>query len=614
MGPPSQSIIALVAMQSPAFSTPISLSPNCVPCTHVSSALPCATSSRRRATAGRPRTSYPLLAMAESQTSPSAPSTKSAQSAESSPSDLVPIRRALISVSDKTSLPGLANVLAENNVELVSTGGTYQALTEIGLAVRQVSELTGFPEMMNGRVKTLHPVIHGGLLAIRDDETHLADMDENNIEPIDLLVVNLYPFEQTVAAGKSFEECIENIDVGGPTMIRAAAKNFQYVTVVTSVSQYSSLIGELEEHKGSTTTELRRRFAAAAFSQLSAYDAAVANKFSAELGEKFPSKVLISASLKQRLRYGENPHQEAAFYSFSNVTPSLASAEQVQGKELSYNNISDTDAAFEIVSEFSPDDGPVCAIIKHANPCGVATGVTAQDAYLRALSCDPTSAFGGIIALNVSVDKHVAEEISKLFTEVVIAPDATAEALAVLSTRKNLRVLLTGRLPDGQSRERKIFKSVSGGVLVQTLDNGVRSQENVRVVTKREPNEEEMKNLLFAWKVCKHVKSNAIVYVKEMATVGTGAGQMSRVDASRIAAWKAEEASNNAQEDESRTIGSVVASDAFFPFADGLVTAADAGATAVIQPGGSKRDDEVIAAADERNIAMVFTGMRHFRH
>lgn len=525
---------------------------------------------------------------------------------------LVPIRRALISVSDKNCLLGLARVLAERGIEILSTGGTFRALDEAGVPVSDVSEYTGFPELMGGRLKTLHPKIHGGLLAVRDDQGHAASMSEHKILPIDLVVVNLYPFEETVAAGKPFEECVENIDVGGPTMIRGASKNFRYVTVVTDVRQYTDVIAELDEHDGSTTYDLRCRLAASAFSRLAAYDAAVASRFSSELGETFPERFMLSANLKQSLRYGENPHQLAAFYSYHRSGPGLASAEQVQGKELSFNNISDTDAAFELVSEFVGGD-PVCAIIKHANPCGAAAGVTAQDAYLRALACDPTSAFGGIVALNVTVDLHVAEEISKVFTEVVIAPDATAEALELLSSKKNLRVLLTGSMPDPKGRG-LTFKSVSGGMLLQTRDNGTRAEEDVTVVSKKVPTDEEMKNLLFAWKVCKHVKSNAIVYVKNMATVGTGAGQMSRVDASRIAAWKANEASANAEEEQSRTIGSVVASDAFFPFADGLLAAADAGATAVIQPGGSKRDAEVIAAADERGIAVVLTGMRHFKH
>ncbi|KAI0558146.1 Bifunctional purine biosynthesis protein ATIC [Gracilaria domingensis] len=525
---------------------------------------------------------------------------------------LVPVKRALISVSNKTSLTALAQVLVEAGVQILSTGGTFRALQEAEIPVTGVSEYTGFPEVMGGRVKTLHPKIHGGLLAVRDDEQHLAAMEEHEIDPIDLVVVNLYPFEQTVAQGKPFGDCVENIDIGGPSMIRAAAKNFKYVTVVTDVTQYTDIIAELEEHSGKTSYELRRRLAAAAFAKMAAYDSAVAAKFVSEIGISFPEKVLISASRKQVLRYGENPHQKAAFYVMNPSSPGVATAEQVQGKELSYNNLSDTDAAFELVSEFVGGD-PVCAIIKHANPCGVASGVTAQDAYLRALACDPVSAFGGIVALNVTVDLRVAEEIAKMFIELVIAPDATAEALALLASKKNLRVLLTGSMPDPKS-EGLTVKSVSGGVLLQTRDNGSKMADDLTVASKREPTEDEMKNLLFAWKVCKHVKSNAIVYVKDMATVGTGAGQMSRVDASRIAAWKAEEASSNAQEEQSRTVGSVVASDAFFPFADGLVAAAEAGATAVIQPGGSKRDPEVIAAADERGIALVMTGMRHFRH
>lgn len=525
---------------------------------------------------------------------------------------LVPIRRALVSVSDKNCLVGLARVLAERGIDILSTGGTHRVLEEAGVSVKDVSEYTGFPELMNGRLKTLHPKIHGGLLGVRDNDAHTKSMAEHGILPIDLVVVNLYPFEETVAIGKEFEECIENIDVGGPTMIRGASKNFKYVTVVTDVSQYSDLIEELEEYDGATTYALRKRLAASSFSTLAAYDAAIANHFTEEMGESFAERILLTATLKQNLRYGENPHQLAAFYSYRSATPGVASAEQVQGKELSFNNISDTDAAFELVSEFG-SSVPVCAIIKHANPCGVATGVTAQDAYLRAFACDPVSAFGGIVALNVTVDLHIAEEISKVFTEVVIAPDATSEALELLSAKKNLRVLLTGSVPD-PTDSGVTFKSVSGGMLLQTRDNGSRTENEVSVPSERTPTEEEMKNLMFAWKVCKHVKSNAIVYVKNMATVGIGAGQMSRVDASRIAATKAGEASTNAEEEEARTVGSVVASDAFFPFADGLIAAAEAGATAVIQPGGSKRDAEVIGAADERNLAVVLTGMRHFKH
>lgn len=528
--------------------------------------------------------------------------------------DKVKIKRALVSVSDKTSLEGLGKFLMEQGVEIVSTGGTYKKLVEAGIEVTEVSSYTGFPEMMNGRVKTLHPKIHGGLLGVRDNEEHVRSMEEGGVLPIDLLVVNLYPFEETVAAGKSFDECVDQIDVGGPSMIRGAAKNFKFVTVVTDVKQYAELLSEMSENEGSTSLAMRQKLAAHAFAKLASYDSAVAARFSKQDNVVYPERLTLSGTLKQMLRYGENPHQTAAFFSLSKTgddRPGIATAEQVQGKELSFNNISDTDAAYELVSEFV--DEPVCAIIKHANPCGVAVGVTPQDAYLRALSCDPVSAFGGIVALNRTVDKHVAEEITKLFTEVVIAPDASSEALDLLSRKKNLRVLLTGKMPDPEAHG-SVIKTVSGGLLVQSRDSKSISEEHLKVVTKRQPTPEELKDLLFAWKVCKHVKSNAIVYVRQCATVGTGAGQMSRVDASRIAAWKAKEASNSAQEDESRCVGSVVASDAFFPFADGLISAADAGATAAIQPGGSKRDNEVIEAADERDMAMIMTAIRHFKH
>lgn len=551
-----------------------------------------------------------------------APAAAEAPAADAAPptadAGLVRIRRALISVSDKTSLVGLGQALEERGVEILSTGGTFRALSDAGVAVREVAEYTQFPEIMGGRVKTLHPRIHGGLLATRDDESHMAAMEEHDIQPIDLLVVNLYPFERTVASGATFDECVEKIDIGGPSMVRAASKNFRFVAALTDETQYYDLISELEENNGCVTLALRKRLAAAAFSRLAAYDAAVANRFSSNIGDPLPSSLLLPATMKQTLRYGENPHQLAAFYrvnkgnSLISLQPGVATAEQVQGKALSYNNIADTDAAFELVSEFPPDQ-PVCAIIKHSNPCGAAIGVTAQDAYLRALASDPVSAFGGIVALNVAIDKHVAEEITKLFTEVVIAPDASTEALTVLSKKKNLRVLLTGNLPPPADNA-LVFKTVRSGVLVQTRDNGSKTADDVTVASKRAPTESEMEDLIFAWRVCKHVKSNAILYAKNGATVGTGAGQMSRVDASRIAAWKAKEASAKAEEEESRTKGCVVASDAFFPFADGLIAAAEAGATAVIQPGGSKRDAEVLAAADERNIAVVFTGMRHFKH
>lgn len=556
-------------------------------------------------------------------TTPSASASAPASASSPPPADRAPIRRALISVSDKACLTGLVSVLAERGVEILSTGGTATALRDAGIAVVDVADYTDFPEMMGGRVKTLHPLIHGGILNVRGDDGHAESMAANGILPIDLVIVNLYPFEATVARGAGFDECVENIDVGGPSMVRAACKNFKFVATVTDPSQYTDLLSEFSDGDASglptTGLGLRKKLAAAAFSRLAAYDAAVAARFAAEFDTVFPERILFPASLKQTLRYGENPHQSAGFYALSmartgpDVRPGVATAEQVQGKELSYNNISDTDAAFELVSEFPAEDGPVCAIIKHANPCGVAAGVSAQDAYLRALSCDPTSAFGGIVALNVPIDEHVAEEITQIFTEVVIAPDVTEAALEILAKKKFLRVLLTGKMAD-PAQQGMTFKSVAGGMLVQNRDAGARTEDDVRVVTKRAPTDGEMKDLLFSWKVCKHVKSNAIVYVKDRAAIGVGAGQMSRVDSARIAALKASEAATAAEEDKSRAYDSVCASDAFFPFADGLIAAADAGATAVIQPGGSKRDDEVIAAADERGIAMVMTGMRHFKH
>jgi phosphoribosylaminoimidazolecarboxamide formyltransferase/IMP cyclohydrolase len=522
------------------------------------------------------------------------------------------IRRALVSVSDKASLREFAQFLVGHNVEIISTGGTAEKLRGYDVPVIDVSEYTGFPEILDGRVKTLVPKIHGGILGVRGNASHEEAMKLHSIEYIDLVVVNLYPFEETVRNDGSYEACIENIDIGGPTLIRAAAKNHASVTVVTDVHQYSDVMADMNDHDGCTTLSLRKRLAAVAFSLCASYDSSIAAWFMEGLGKPFPDRVTISGRLKQRLRYGENPHQPAAFYMDmrGTICPGAATAEQVQGKELSYNNILDTDAAFRLVSEFTE---PACAIIKHSNPCGCATGVSTEDAYLRALACDPISAFGGIVALNRKIDKAVAEQITKAFTEVVIAPDASAEALEVLSEKKATRVLLTGAMPDPRAQLQS-FRSVMGGFLVQALDTKMVTTEELKIVTKRTPTENEMRDLLFAWKVCKHVKSNAIVYARDGATVGIGAGQMSRVDASRIAAWKAQEASRQAEEDTSRTAGSVVASDAFFPFVDGLVAAADAGATAVIQPGGSKRDAEVIAAADERGIAMVFTGIRHFLH
>ena len=527
--------------------------------------------------------------------------------------DLAPIRRALLSVSDKTGLVDLAQGLAARGVELVSTGGTAKAIREAGLEVRDVSELTGFPEMMDGRVKTLHPVVHGGLLALRDDAGHVAAMEAHGIGGIDLLVVNLYPFEATVAAGAGYDDCIENIDIGGPAMIRAAAKNHAFVSVVVDVEDYAPLLAEIDAQDGQTSLAFRRQLAQRAYARTGAYDAAVSTWMAGAIGEHTPRRRAFAGTLAQSLRYGENPHQAAAFYTDGSDRPGVARAKQWQGKELSYNNINDTDAAFELVSEFLPMDGPACAIIKHANPCGVARGESLVQAYGRAFDCDRTSAFGGIVALNQRLDRATAEEIVKIFTEVVIAPGADPDAVEVFASKKNLRLLTTEGLANPAEPVLSV-RQVSGGFLVQNKDNGHISPTDFRVVTKRTPTEHEVNDLRFAWQVAKHVKSNAIVYVKDGATVGVGAGQMSRVDSSTIAALKAQRMAQELGLSQSLAVGSVVASDAFFPFPDGLLAAAGAGATAVIQPGGSMRDDEVIAAADEAGLAMVFTGMRHFRH
>ncbi|WP_104019863.1 bifunctional phosphoribosylaminoimidazolecarboxamide formyltransferase/IMP cyclohydrolase [Roseovarius nitratireducens] len=527
--------------------------------------------------------------------------------------DLAPVTRALLSVSDKTGLVDLGRALAERGVELVSTGGTARALREAGLAVRDVAEVTGFPEMMDGRVKTLHPMVHGGLLALRDNPGHVAAMEAHGIVPIDLLVVNLYPFEETVAKGADYDTCVENIDIGGPAMIRAAAKNHAHVTVVVDVEDYDKVLGDMDQHGGATCPKFRRKLAQRAYARTAAYDAAVSTWMAEAIDEPAPRRRAFAGTLAQVLRYGENPHQSAAFYTDGSDRPGVATARQVQGKELSYNNINDTDAAFELVSEFAPEDGPACAIIKHANPCGVARGATLLDAYKSAFDCDRTSAFGGIIALNHSLDAATAEEIAGIFTEVVIAPGADEAAMSIFAKKKNLRLLLTGGLADPAAPGRMI-RQVSGGYLVQDKDAGRLSADDLRVVTKRVPTDREMSDMLFAWTVAKHVKSNAIVYVKDGATVGVGAGQMSRVDSCRIAARKARDMAETLGLPVPLTEGSVVASDAFFPFADGLMTAADAGATAVIHPGGSMRDDEVIAAADKAGLAMVLTGQRHFRH
>ncbi len=526
--------------------------------------------------------------------------------------DLSPVKRALLSVSDKTGLVELGQALARHGVELLSTGGTAKALRDAGLQVRDVAEVTGYPEMMDGRVKTLHPAVHGGLLALRDNDDHLAALATHGIGAIDLVVVNLYPFEETVAKGAAYAEVIENIDIGGPAMIRSAAKNHGFVNVVVDTEDYAAVIAELDTNKGQTTYALRERLAQTAYARTAAYDTAVSTWMAAQVGE-IPRRRNFAGILKQTMRYGENPHQQAAFYTDGTACPGVATATQHQGKELSYNNINDTDAAFELVSEFAPDNGPACAIIKHANPCGVATGATMVEAYSRAFDCDRTSAFGGIIALNQALDGETAEAISGIFTEVVIAPGADADAMSIFGKKKNLRLLTTEGLAD-PTLGKLAVRQVSGGYLVQDKDIGRISRDDLKVVSKRAPSEQELSDLLFAWTVAKHVKSNAIIYVKDGATVGVGAGQMSRVDSTRIAARKAQDMAEAMGLPAPLTMGSVVASDAFFPFADGLITAAEAGATALIQPGGSMRDDEVIAAADAAGLAMVFTNMRHFRH
>ena len=522
--------------------------------------------------------------------------------------DIVPIRRALLSVSDKTGLVPLGLALAARGVEILSTGGSAAMLAAGGVSVIEVSTHTGFPEILDGRVKTLVPQIHGGILGRRDLPEHVAQLQAYGIAPIDLVVVNLYPFETVAASGASETDCVETIDIGGPALIRAAAKNHKFVCVVTEPAQYAALLDELAARDG-TTFALRRRLAAAAYARTAAYDAAIAAWFAKREGEDFPARLTLTGRRNQTLRYGENPHQRAGFYVNGNRF-GVATATQVQGKALSYNNLNDTDAAFECVAEF---DAPTVAIIKHANPCGIASAPSLTQAWEAALRCDPTSAFGGIVAVNRTLDATAAERIAAIFTEVIIAPDAEDEARAILSRRKNLRLLLTGGVPDPTSQG-LVFRSLAGGFLAQTRDAGRVEADQLRVTTKRAPTETELADLVFAFRVCKHVKSNAIVYARDRATVGIGAGQMSRVDAAQIAAWKSAEAARIAGLPDTLTLGSVVASDAFFPFADGLQAAIEAGATAVIQPGGSIRDDEVIAAADAAGIAMVFTGKRHFRH
>lgn len=524
----------------------------------------------------------------------------------------VRIRRALISVSDKTGVAQQAKQLASHGIELISTGGTSKLLKEAGLQVKDVSDLTGFPEMMDGRVKTLHPSVHGGLLYLRENDSHIADAETHGIAPIDLIYVNLYPFEATVASGADFVTCIENIDIGGPAMLRAAAKNGASVACCTDWDDMELVLADLDQADGRVSAALCRRLAAKTYARTAAYDAAISTWYARQIGDSAPQWAALGGKLSEKLRYGENPHQSAAFYVTGEARPGVATAQQIQGKALSYNNINDTDAAYELIGELG-DETPAVAIIKHANPCGVALGGSVIEAYRDALACDSTSAFGGIVALNRPLDGETAAEITRIFTEVVIAPGADDEARAIFAKKKNLRLLLTEGLPD-PAAPGTFIKTVSGGFLMQDRDYGRITRSDLKIVTKIAPDKAQLDDLLFAWRVAKHVKSNTIVYAKDRATVGIGAGQMSRIDSARIAARKAEDAARKEGWENPGTQGCVAASDAFFPFPDGMLAAAAAGASAIIQPGGSIRDDEVIAAADEAGLAMVLTGMRHFRH
>ena len=520
------------------------------------------------------------------------------------------IRRALISVSDKSGIAAFAGSLAARGIALVSTGGSARTLAAAGLPVTEVAAVTGMAEFLDGRVKTLHPAIHGGLLARRDRPDHRAALAERGIEAIDLLICNLYPFADTVAAGAGREDCLENIDIGGPALLRAAAKNHDWVTVVTDPLDYPQVLAEIEAGDGAVGPALRRRLAGKAYAATASYDAAIAEWMAREAGEDFPETLVIAGRLGHRLRYGENPHQMGAFYRTTGRRPGVASARQLQGRELSYNNYADADAAFELVAEFVP---PAVAIVKHANPCGVAIAGSLRAAWDKALACDPQSAYGGVVALNRPLDMATAEAIGRIFVEIVIAPEAEPEAAASLARRTALRLLVTGAMPDPAAPGLD-FRSVAGGVLVQQRDALSLAADALRTVTRRAASAGEIDDLRFAETVAKHVKSNAIVFARGGATVGIGAGQMSRVDSVRIAAAKAAEAGRAAGLPHSPARGSVLASDAFFPFADGIEAAIAAGITAAIQPGGSVRDAEVIAAADAAGIAMLFSGIRHFRH
>jgi len=519
-------------------------------------------------------------------------------------------RRALISVSDKAGLVPFARALIEHGFALISTGGTAKALADAGLDATEVAAVTQFPEMLDGRVKTLHPAIHGGLLARRDRDDHLAALAEHGIGAIDLLVCNLYPFAETVASGASRADCVENIDIGGVALIRAAAKNHEFVAVVTDPAEYEAVLAEMTGRDGAVGAKMRRALAAKAFALTAAYDAAIAGWMAREEGIAFPERIAFAGRLVEVTRYGENPHQAGAFYRGDARRPGVASALLLQGKDMSYNNYADADVAFELAAEFAE---PVVVIVKHANPCGVAKGASLAAAWGRALSCDPVSAFGGIVAVNRTLDAATAEEIAKIFVEVIIAPGIDDAAAAIFARKGNLRLLVAGGMPD-PAAPGVVFRSLAGGFLVQERDRVVAIPGDLKTVTKRGPSAAEIADLIFADTVAKHVKSNAIVFAKDGATVGIGAGQPSRVDSAKIAVAKAGDMQKAAGLAESPVKGAVMASDAFFPFADGLEVGIAAGITAVIQPGGSRRDDEIIAAADQAGIAMVLTGLRHFRH
>ena len=523
----------------------------------------------------------------------------------------IKIKRALISVTDKKGIDILAKELVRQNIEILSTGGTAKFLQENGISVKDVSEETGFPEILNGRVKTLHPNIHGAILGRRNDTNHIKKMQEHNIVEIDLLIINLYKFKETIQKTNDDLEIIENIDIGGPAMIRAGAKNHEFISVVTDINDYPELLKQLK-YNGSSTYTFRKYLAGKAFKLTNEYDLAICNWFNRGENEnsKLPETISIELQKYLPMRYGENPHQNAAFYKTSDTKTGVAQSHKLHGKELSYNNINDTDAAFELISEF---ELPAVAIIKHANPCGVSENLDINLAWENALQTDPVSAFGGIVAINRELSADLANKMKTLFLEVIIAPTVSDAALKIFAKKPNVRILMSGKIAnpkdDGFS-----MKSISGGMLVQTRDNHVITKQDLKVVSKKLPNEDQINNLLFAWKVAKHTKSNAIIYAKNLQTAGIGAGQMSRIDSTNIANEKAKKSATMANLNEPLTIGSVVASDAFFPFPDGLIAAADAGVTAVIQPGGSIKDKDVIAAANARGLVMVFTSIRHFKH